>query len=287
MLDKNIIKKNFSAAKNYDNFTTYHNLTLKMISFSIKEFFDRCYGGCGTTGNSPRLIKKINILDIGCGTAQGYFTAKNAALGRPFDYFGLDFALGLLKEAERKLTGGPDAVAADNAYLICGDAEYLPLKEKKFDVIFSNMTLHWLNNADNFLEGCEYALKDGGMIILSFLIAGTLKELEDNFKNMGGGAEAGIRLHKFPEIRSIKEKIDKTGLRINGSNIFEYSETAGTSFKLLKRINMLGAKNALGAKITGALSLRKSLLRYDKHYRNKEGNVFCTYKIAYLTLEKQ
>ena len=268
MINKHKVKKNFSEAKYYDNYTSYHNITLKMISQSIKNYnYDK---------------RRLNILDIGCGTEQGYFAVKDAVTANYFDYLGLDLAFGLLKEAKRKIRDAGDA--ADNACLICGDAESLPLKDKKFDVIFSNMTLHWLNDVDYFLNRCNSMLKDGGIIILSFLISGTLKELEENFKSI---TNENIKLHKFPQLEYFKEKVDSAGLKTDYSETIEYIETAKSSLQLLKRINMLGAKNAVNEKICGTALLRRGLINYDKSYSNSNGTVFCTYNIAYMALKKE
>jgi malonyl-CoA O-methyltransferase len=269
MIDKHKVKKNFSEAGDYDNHTSYHNITLKMISQTIK--------------NYNREKNRLNILDIGCGTAQGYFAVKDAVPANSFYYLGLDIALGMLKEAKRKIAGADGA--ANNAGLICGDAELMPLKHKKFDIIFSNMTLHWLNNTDYLLNICSSLLKKDGIIILSFLISGTLREFEENFKTAEN--ENPIKLHKFPELERFKEKIGIAGLKINYSEVIEYIETAVSSLHLLKKINMLGAKNAVNEKILGAGSLRRVLTAYDKYYRNDKNMVYCTYRIAYLTLAKQ
>lgn len=269
MINKHKVKINFSNAKDYDNFTSYHNLTLKMISQTIRSFFD-----------TPKYTK--NILDIGCGTAQGYFALERAMPNNCFNYFGLDFATGLLNEAKRKFNGKNNI---NNAYLICGDAESLPLKCKKFDVIFSNMALHWLNqyNIGNFLNQCKASLRDGGIIILSFLISGTLRELAECLKNT---ANDSIKLHVFPELEFINEKINETELKIECSKTFEYVETAESPIRLLKRMAMLGAKNTVNKKTPDTRSLRRMLLHYDKHYRYDNGRAYCTYKIAYIVLKK-
>ncbi len=268
-IDKHKVKKNFSGAKDYDNFTSYHNLTLRMISGTIKNY------------NSDK--KYINILDIGCGTAQGYFAIKDAVSENSFDYLGLDIALGLLKKAQKKIKANENKGSSNNAHFICGDAELMPLCKIKFDVIFSNMTLHWLNDIGDFLNKCISLLKDDGIIILSFLISGTLKEFRENFKDI---ANESIKMHTFPSLEYIKEKIVAAGFKINSSESIEYIETAKSSLQLLKRINMLGAKNAVNEKICDTVLLRRVLANYDKHYRDKNGTVFCTYNIAYLTLEK-
>jgi SAM-dependent methyltransferase len=259
MIDKNKVKKNFSSAEDYDNHTSYHNITMAMISKSIKEFNKK--------GNF------LEILDIGCGTAQGHDALKKNLNQTGFKYFGLDIAIGLLNKAKKN----------SHAFLINGDAELLPFKPLKFDVIFSNITIHWLNNIDTFLLRCKYSLKNDGIMIFAFLISGTLKELKEIFKHDGNV----LKFHEFPEIDSYKEKIDVSGLKIEYCDIIEYTETAESSLHLLKRINLLGAKNTFDNNNHKTGLLRKGLKNYDKNYRNEDNMVYCTYKIAYLIISKK
>ena len=272
MIDKNKVKKNFSSAENYDNHTSYHNMTLAMISKSIKNFNYKKTG-----------INILNILDVGCGTAKGYESLiKNIKRGS-FNYFGLDMAAGLLNKAKIKI----NRISGDNANacLICGDAELMPFQHYKFDVIFSNITLHWLNDIDAFLSRCKFSLKDDGIMIFSFLISGTLNELRESFKNDENGA--GLKFHEFPEIEHFIEQTCAAGLKIEYSDVIKYIETAESSLKLLKRMNLLGAKNANNDNRFGTGLLRKGLKNYDIKFRNNDNMTYCTYKIAYLILSKK
>ncbi len=276
-IDKNKAKRNFSNAANYDDFTSYHNLTLEMIFTTIKNYFDNY------NKNKPdALIMPKNILDIGCGTGQGCLILNKIMSNYNFNYFGLDFAFEALNRAKQKLSALNNG---NNASLICADAELLPLKYKKFDIIFSNMTLHWLNNIEYFLNSIESILKDEGIIILSFLIDGTLKELFKCFTDTLSKKEE-FKLHSFFNLTYIEDKISKSGLKILYSKVFEYIETADSSLKLLKKINMLGAKNAVNPEQISHSLLKQILNNYDKYYRNFNGKVYATYKIAYLVLKK-
>jgi malonyl-CoA O-methyltransferase len=261
MIDKNKVKKNFSSAEEYDNHTSYHNITMAMISESVKEF--------------NKNGKFLKILDIGCGTAQGYYLLKTNLNQGGFKYFGLDIAIGLLNKAKKN----------DGAFLINGDAELLPFKPDKFDVIYSNITIHWLNDIDIFLLRCKTSLKNDGIMIFVFLISGTLQELKESFKYDENGS--GLKFHEFPEIGSYKEKIEAFGLNIEHCDIIEYTETAESSLRLLKKINLLGAKNTFDNNNHKTGLLRKGLKNYDKNYRNEDNMVYCTYKIAYLIISKK
>ncbi len=286
-IHKNKVKKNFSAAIHYDNFTSYHNMTLSMTSQTIKKY---CTDNKINTLSTPK-----NVLDIGCGTGQGYFILHRSMSNCKFNYFGLDFALGLLNKAKQKFS---TFTGTDNASLICSDAELLPLKHKKFDIVFSNMALHWLNNVEYFLDSVRSILKDDGIIILSFLIFGTLRELAvcteivlnkkqgNNPNKYFGRATKYFKLHKFNKLEYIEKKINKSGLKIVSSKIFKYTETADSSIELLKGINKLGAKNTLNTEQMPPGLMRQILSAYDKGYHNANNKVYATYKIAYLVLKK-
>ncbi len=269
MIDKNKVKKNFSSAEEYDNHTSYHNITMAMISESVKEF--------------NKNGKFLQILDVGCGTAQGYDALKTNLNQGGFKYFGLDIAIGLLDKAKERIN--KTGRGSNDAYLINGDAELLPFKPDKFDVIFSNITIHWLNDIDIFLLRCKTSLKNDGIMIFAFLISGTLQELKESFKYDENGN--GLKFHEFQEIGSYKEKIKAFGLKIEHCDIIEYTETAESSLHLLKRINLLGAKNTFDNNNYKTGLLRKGLKNYDKNYRNEDDMVYCTYKIAYLIISKK
>ncbi len=283
-INKKKVKRNFSNAANYDSFTSYHNLTLKMISQTVKNYLNN------NVSKSPK-----HILDIGCGTGQGYFIINEAIPSYKFNYLGLDFAIGLLGGAKQKFSISDNM---NNALLICADAESLPLKDKKFDIIFSNMALHWLNNAGHFLNSVKSALKDEGIVILSFLSSGTLTELSECLQDAlierrgttgnepGKFKTEGFKLHKFPCLTYTEKEINKSGLKIIDSKVFEYVETADSSLILLKRMNMLGAKNAIDAGKMPHGLLKRILNIYDKYYLNCDDKVYATYKIAYLVLKK-
>lgn len=239
---------------------------------------------------NPSIASK-NILDIGCGTGQGYFILRQSVSGCKFNYFGLDFAFGLINKAKQKFS----AFSTDNTSLICSDAELLPLKHKKFDIIFSNMALHWLNNVGYFLSSVKSLLKDDGIIILSFLAFGTLRELsvctetvlnKKQRNKHSGKPKKHFKLHRFYDLEYIEKKINKAELKILSSETFEYIETADSSIELLKRINSLGAKNSLNAEQIPPGLMRRILSTYDANYRNADNKVYATYKIAYLVLKK-
>ncbi|MCL4546701.1 MAG: class I SAM-dependent methyltransferase, partial [Deltaproteobacteria bacterium] len=102
-IDKNKIKKNFSNSHQYDSAISYHKITLEIITSDILDFILKYYADNANSG----YVKKLSILDAGCGTGNGLLYIKNKinrnyAGDFNFLYIGIDLALGALKRGKLK-----------------------------------------------------------------------------------------------------------------------------------------------------------------------------------------
>ncbi len=247
-IDKNKIKKNFSNSHQYDNAISYHKITLEMIADDILSFLISRHSAIFINNNSR--LNKLNILDAGCGTCNGFLYIENKINNNrnklnnfDFNYLGADIALGALKRGQSKIKTGETGCA----YLCNADCEEMPIKSKIMNVVFSNMVLHWLNKPLHFIKSVKNSLNldSGNVFICSFLSEGTLKELNRCYdKYLDGNAAEKIVLHKFPDACYIKELLISEGFIIEEFKIVEHKEYAKTSFELFKRINLIGAKNS-------------------------------------------
>ena len=103
----------------------------------------------------------IRVLDIGCGTGTWGCELRN--LGLKIDYFGVDFSIKMLlkaKEVDRKAIP-----VASNNYILA-DAEKLPFKGKKFDMILCIHSLEYLMNPLEFLKTICDMLSDKGILFI-------------------------------------------------------------------------------------------------------------------------
>ena len=80
------------------------------------------------------------ILDLGCGT--GYFAAFLKKLYPTAKLIGLDKSIGMLKEAQLK----ENKYQLSDIYWIGGYAENLPFNDHSFELVYSNLMLHWSND---------------------------------------------------------------------------------------------------------------------------------------------
>ncbi|HEU6446840.1 MAG TPA: methyltransferase domain-containing protein [Verrucomicrobiae bacterium] len=115
------------------------------------------------------IIAKLNLrggetlLDVGCG--DGKITAEIAR------HLPEGFAAGADASTEMIAFGKKTFPTKDNANLefhVCDAREISPKKFKqKFDILFSNAALHWVDDHEKFLAGAASVLKPGGRLIVS------------------------------------------------------------------------------------------------------------------------
>lgn len=112
-------------------------------------------------GNS--LISELSlsgneeILDLGCG--DGGLTEQLAQLVPNGRILGIDASEGMIATAQKRVKS--------NLAFMQMDINTLDF-ENRFDVIFSNAALHWVNDHEKLLKNSFRALKDKGVILWDF-----------------------------------------------------------------------------------------------------------------------
>lgn len=122
------------------------------------------------------LIAKLNlqgnerVLDIGCG--DGKVTAEIANLLPTGSVVGIDSSEAMLELAK---THYPTNIFP-NLQFLHADARQLPFTQE-FTVIFSNATLHWIQDHVSVLQGISNSLQSGGKVLLQMGGRGNATEI--------------------------------------------------------------------------------------------------------------
>jgi trans-aconitate 2-methyltransferase len=112
------------------------------------------------------LIARLNlrgderVLDIGCG--DGKVTAEIAHAVPRGAVVGIDASAEMIAFARKAF---PGKINSNLRFQIC-DARKIRF-EQKFDLIFSNAALHWVDDHEAILRGAAAALKPGGRLVIS------------------------------------------------------------------------------------------------------------------------
>lgn len=101
-----------------------------------------------------------SVLDVGCG--DGKITADFSAALPKGQVVGLDSSPEMIAYATRTYA----VTQYPNLAFACVDACSLDF-DREFDLCFSNATLHWVDNHQEFLNGASRALRSGGRLVIS------------------------------------------------------------------------------------------------------------------------
>lgn len=177
-------------------------------------------------------LKFDTILDAGCGT--GLLMQDLKKRFPKSLLIGIDIAQDMLKQAKKKKA----SFLQKKSHLLHADIEKLPFKENQFDLVFSNLVLHW-GDFNQCLSRLEHVLKPGGMILFTLPGPDTLTELMSAFQRVDPFAHINhfndmhdygdlLQQHKFQNVVMDMEKIT-----------FEYTSL----WQLLKDLKYTGVRN--------------------------------------------
>jgi NADH dehydrogenase [ubiquinone] 1 alpha subcomplex assembly factor 5 len=161
------------------------------------------------------------------------------------------------------------AILAPPPALAC-EAEFLPFAPQSFDLVLSNLVLHWTNDLPGALIQLRQALKPGGLLLASLFGGETLTELgsalmEAELELEGG---AGPRVSPFADLRDLGGLLQRAGFRepvVDGDRI---EVTYPDLNALMRDLRAMGESNALIERRRG-LTRRATLARAGEIYRSR------------------
>jgi NADH dehydrogenase [ubiquinone] 1 alpha subcomplex assembly factor 5 len=188
-----------------------------------------------------------------------------------------DLSEGMARRARRN--GRPTAVA---------DEEALPFAPASFDLVISNLSLHWVNDLPGALLQIREILKPDGLFLAAMLGGGTLAELrgalmEAELAEIGG---ASPRVSPFADLRDAGGLLQRAGFAlpvVDGDMLtVEYTDI----LKLMRDLRGMGETNAVRARhvqpTRRALFPRAAEI-YRVRHGNAAGHLPASFQIVYLT----
>jgi trans-aconitate methyltransferase len=151
------------------------------------------------------------ILDLGCGT--GHLTAQIAESGALVT--GADRSAEMIAAAR---------VAYPNLKFEIADARDLPFREE-FDAVFSNATLHWVQEAEEALRSIQRALRPGGRFIAEFggkgNIATMVAAFDQALKELGAAGWREAHPWYYPSVSEYATLVEKNDFEARFITLFD------------------------------------------------------------------
>lgn len=148
------------------------------------------------------------VLDLGCGT--GHLAARIAESGATV--VGLDRSFEMLSRARREHPG---------LLFLRGDARALPF-EGVFDAVFSNATLHWIDDQDAVIASVRDSLRSGGRFAAELgstgNVEGIVQAVEAELESRGYGTSSPWY---FPSLEEYTARLERHGFEVQYARVFD------------------------------------------------------------------
>jgi malonyl-CoA O-methyltransferase len=155
------------------------------------------------------------VLDAGCGDAPDLLALQKCYVDAQI--IGLDASLGMLKAAQKNYFTAGSAVSrllkkimpaksvrerSSGLGLVCGNFAQLPFDPNKFDLVWSNLALHWHPQPDQVFSEWRRVLRVDGLLMFSCFGPDTFKELRTAFAILDGLSHAlpFVDMHDFGDM---------------------------------------------------------------------------------------
>lgn len=218
-----------------------------------------------------------NCLDLG---ARG--GAMTAALAQRQDIERLvqcDLSHEMIKVAESFPRGGVKLVA---------DEERLPFKPASFELVVSNLSLHWTNDLPGALIQIRHCLKPDGLFLGALLGGETLKELRSALMQAEIEVEGGAspRLSPLADLRDAGALLQRAGFALPVADVDRITVSYPNALKLMQDLRGMGETNAVHTRRrnpTRRTTLFRAAEIYQEMFGDAKGRMPATFDILTLT----
>jgi malonyl-CoA O-methyltransferase len=255
-LDKSSIKRSFNrAAKSYNR-----------AAILQKEVLSRLLQRLDYIHHQP-----VSTIDIGCGTGKG-IAGLQARYPR-CRVVGLDLAFSMLQESKKQYG------LFRKKSVVNSDMEKMPFADDSFDLLFSNLALHWVNDLSATFNELARIGRSGGLLMFVTFGPDTLKELRESWAEI----DHNPHVHQFIDMHDIGDALMAAGFSqpvVDAESLrLEYQEFR----QLFEDLKNTGASNAEKNRSHGLVTPAK-FRRLEDCYRNsgfERGKYIASYELVY------
>ena len=177
-----------------------------------------------------------------------------------------------------------------SALTVIADEEQLPFRAGLFDLVMSNLVLHWVNDLPGTLVQVHRVLKPGGIFLASMVGGHSLSELRTALA-MAESAQEGVvrslRISPFvADARTAGTLLQRAGFAMQVVDCDTIIVRYANPMQLLRDLRGTGESNAIRERRRTPLrrgTLQAALDHYRIVHTDSDGRVPATFQILYLT----
>jgi SAM-dependent methyltransferase len=167
---------------------------------------------------------------------------------------------------------------------VAADEEALPFAPGTFDLIVSNLALHWTNDLPGALVQVRRALAPDGLFLAALFGVGTLAELRAALMAAELDAEGGVgpRVSPFADVRDGGDLLARAGFALPVADLDTIPVSFESALHLMRDLRGMGEANAVAERRKG-LSRRRTLMDAAARYPvDPDGRITATFEIVFL-----
>jgi NADH dehydrogenase [ubiquinone] 1 alpha subcomplex assembly factor 5 len=171
---------------------------------------------------------------------------------------------------------------------LVADEELLPFAAQSFDLVISDLSLHWVNDLPGCLLQVRQCLKPDGLFLAAMLGGDTLYELRQSLIEAEVAETGGVgpRVSPFADLRDAGGLLQRAGFALPVIDGDRLTASYPDILKLMRDLRGMGEGNAVRERTSRAVN-RAIVARADEIYRRRfgdaEGRLTATFQIINLT----
>jgi NADH dehydrogenase [ubiquinone] 1 alpha subcomplex assembly factor 5 len=171
---------------------------------------------------------------------------------------------------------------------LVAEAEALPFARASFDLVLSNLDLHWTNDLPGALLQLRHALKPDGLLLASLFADGTLAELRQAWLEAELAEEGGAspRIAPFADARDLGRLLQRAGFALPVVDSDTIEVTYPDALALMRDLRAMGEGNAVRERrrqFTRRATLMRAALRYAELFAGGDGRIPASFELVTLT----
>lgn len=182
----------------------------------------------------------------------------------------------------------PRMAAKAGGLTLAADEEALPFAPQSFDLVVSNLSLHWVNDLPGALLQIRHALKQDGLFVGAMLGGETLWELrqclmEAEMEDSGG---VSPRVSPFADLRDLGTLLQRAGFSLPVVDSDSIAVTYGDVMRLFADLRGMGEGNAVTARrrnFTRRATLFRAMALYEQRFKDGNGRLPATFQVLTMT----
>ena len=168
------------------------------------------------------------------------------------------------------------------------DEEMLPFKPAAFDLVLSNLAMHWTNDLPGALHQINTALKPDGLLLASIFGGETLKELRQSLMLAESEINGAVspRISPFADVRDVGGLLQRAGFALPVADSDTVTVQYEHPLKLMQDLRGMAENNAVLARhkaFTSKAVMMRAAEIYAETYMGSDGRVPATFQIIYMT----